>query len=199
MQVGKTVFLWVSTPPSQPAARMNAIRITAWLSLSAVFWIAGGLAEGQSRLLLWAVALGIEYCSAAARFWIPKYGASQVADWEVEGGHMAERFALFVIIALGESIIVTGATFSELAWTAETVGAFASAFIGCSRDVVDLFPQGRGSRLRADFKIQRAGAAGADWPIPTCICRSWPASLLRRSPTNSCSSIPAGIPTSRRF
>ncbi|MDP1865109.1 MAG: low temperature requirement protein A [Bradyrhizobium sp.] len=130
MQVGKTVFLWVSTPPSQPAARMNAIRITAWLSLSAVFWIAGGLAEGQSRLLLWAVALGIEYCSAAARFWIPKYGASQVADWQVEGGHMAERFGLFIILALGESVVVTGATFSKLTWTIETVSAFASSFVG---------------------------------------------------------------------
>ena len=43
---------------------------------------------------------------------------------------MAERFALFVIIALGESIIVTGATFAELTWTTETVGAFVSAFVG---------------------------------------------------------------------
>ena len=58
MQVGKTIFLWVSTPPSRPLARMNAIRITAWLSMSAMFWIAGGLAEGQLRLVLWAIALG---------------------------------------------------------------------------------------------------------------------------------------------
>ena len=29
-------------------ARMNAIRILVWLSVSAVFWIAGGVAEGQS-------------------------------------------------------------------------------------------------------------------------------------------------------
>jgi low temperature requirement protein LtrA len=130
MQVGKTVFLWVSTPPSRPLARKNAVRITPWLSLSAIFWIAGGFAEGQQRLLLWAVALCIEYISAAARFWIPKYGASQVADWVVEGGHMAERCAGFIIIALGESIVVIGATFSELTWTAETVAAFVSAFLG---------------------------------------------------------------------
>src|ERR1700732_558033 len=31
MQVGKTVFLWVSTPPNRPLARLNAVRITAWL------------------------------------------------------------------------------------------------------------------------------------------------------------------------
>jgi low temperature requirement protein LtrA len=129
MQVGKTVFLWLSTPPSRKLARMNAMRITAWLSASAIFWIAGGFAEGNSRLLLWAVALAIEYLSPAVRFWIPKYGASEVADWVVEGGHMAERCAGFIIIALGESIVVTGAAFAELPWTVETVGAFMSAFI----------------------------------------------------------------------
>src|SRR5205085_8928259 len=61
---------------------------------------------------------------------IPRYGASSVADWTVEGGHMAERCAGFIIIALGESIVVTGATFADLAWTTENVLAFASAFVG---------------------------------------------------------------------
>src|ERR1700710_2087574 len=85
--------------------------------------------EGQSPLKLWAIALAIEYVSPVARFWIPRYGATAVADWVVEGGHMAERCAGFIIIALGESIVVIGATFAELNWTLETVGAFASAFI----------------------------------------------------------------------
>ena len=130
MQVGKTIFLWVSTPPSRPRTRMNAIRIAAWLSVSAIFWIAGGVMDGQSRLVLWAIALAIEYISPAVRFWIPRYGASSVADWMIEGGHMAERCALFIIIALGESIVVIGATFAELTWTTENVLAFASAFVG---------------------------------------------------------------------
>jgi low temperature requirement protein LtrA len=43
---------------------------------------------------------------------------------------MAERCAGFIIIALGESIVVTGATFADLAWSAETVVAFVSAFVG---------------------------------------------------------------------
>ena len=73
---------------------MNAVRITGVAVVSAIFWIAGGFAEGQSRLVLWAVALAIEYVSPAVRFWIPEYGASSVADWVVEGGHMAERCAL---------------------------------------------------------------------------------------------------------
>jgi len=130
MQVGKTVFLWIVTPSSRPPARMNAIRITVWLSVSAIFWIAGGLMDGQSRLVLWAVALAIEYVSPVVRFWIPRYGASAIADWVVEGGHIAERCAGFIIIALGESIVVTGATFADLTWTGENVVAFVSAFVG---------------------------------------------------------------------
>jgi len=130
MQVGRTLFLLASIPWTRPSIRMNAIRILVWLTASAVFWIAGGFREGEARLTLWAVALAIEYLSPAARFWIPKYGASSIEDWAVEGGHMAERCAGFIIIALGESIVVTGATFAELTWTTETVVAFVSAFAG---------------------------------------------------------------------
>jgi low temperature requirement protein LtrA len=130
MQVGRTIFLLASIPRARPSIRMNAIRILVWLSVSAMFWIAGGFAQGYSRLVLWAVALGIEYISPAVRFWIPRYGASSIEDWAVEGGHMAERCAGFIIIALGESIVVSGATFADLAWTVETVGAFASALVG---------------------------------------------------------------------
>ena len=129
MQVGRTLFWLVSTPRARASARMNAVRILAWLSTSAIFWIAGGFAQGYARLVLWALALGIEYISPAVRFWIPKYGASSVADWYVEGGHMAERCAGFIIIALGESIVVTGATFADLNWTREVVVAFLSSFV----------------------------------------------------------------------
>jgi low temperature requirement protein LtrA len=129
MQVGKTVFLWVSTPRTRIPARLNAVRITAWLSVSSIFWIAGGVAQGDARLVLWVVALTIEYISPAVRFWIPKHGASSIEDWVIEGGHIAERCAGFIIIALGESIVVTGATFADLDWTLKTVTAFVSAFI----------------------------------------------------------------------
>jgi low temperature requirement protein LtrA len=140
---------------------MNAIRILVWLSTSAVFWIGGGLAEGPSRLLLWAVALGIEYLSPAARFWVPGYGASSLEDWAVEGGHMAERCAGFIIIALGESIVVTGATFADLAWSAETVVAFVSAFVGSLAMWWIYFHKGAEAGSRTDFEFQRARRAGA--------------------------------------
>jgi len=129
MQVGRTLFWLASTPKARVSTRMNATRILVWLSTSAVFWIIGGFAKGQLRLSLWGIALAIEYVSPLVRFWIPKYGASSVEDWYVEGGHMAERCAGFVIIALGEAIVDDGVTFAGLSWTPPIVGAFVSAFL----------------------------------------------------------------------
>jgi low temperature requirement protein LtrA len=128
MQVGRAGFFVAAVPRASVAARRNAIRILAWLCASAVFWILGGLVEGERRLALWGLALAIEYISPVARFWIPVYGASSIEDWYVEGGHMAERCAGFIIIALGESIVVTGASFAELSWTTTAVAAFVAAF-----------------------------------------------------------------------
>ncbi|WP_448031009.1 low temperature requirement protein A [Bradyrhizobium liaoningense] len=130
MQVGRTAFWLFATPRHRTAVRHNAIRILTWLSISAVLWIAGGLSEGETRLWLWIVAVTWEYISPAARFWVPKLGFSSLEAWAVEGGHMAERCALFVIIALGEAIVVNGATFAELDWTANNILAFVSALVG---------------------------------------------------------------------
>ena len=130
MQVGRTIFLLLSTPSHRSGPRLNAWRILTWLTVSAVFWVSGGFAEGQARLVLWAIALAIEYISPAVRFWVPIYGASSVSDWVIEGGHMAERSAGFIIIALGESIVVTGATFAELPWSADHVMAFLASLTG---------------------------------------------------------------------
>lgn len=130
MQVGRSAFTFLSIPKSQPGWRKNLLRITCWLACSGVFWIAGGLAEGQARLALWIVAVAIEYSGPALRFWFPGLGATPVSDWDVEGGHMAERCALFIIIALGESIVVTGATFAETTWTVTTITAFVAAQLG---------------------------------------------------------------------
>ncbi|MES2069691.1 MAG: low temperature requirement protein A [Pseudomonadota bacterium] len=137
MQVGRTLFmLWTIRQPQSDTQRdlvRNFQRVLVWLALSAVFWLAGGLADGADpagRLLYWLLALGLEYVSPALGFWVPGLGRSTTADWNVEGGHLAERCSLFIIIALGESILVTGATFAELAWSAPTTLAFATAFVG---------------------------------------------------------------------
>ncbi|MBR0780863.1 low temperature requirement protein A [Bradyrhizobium iriomotense] len=130
MQVGRTAFWLFATPRHRTAVRHNAIRILTWLSISAVLWIAGGLSEGETRLWLWIAAVTWEYVSPAVRFWVPKLGFSSVEAWAVEGNHMAERCAGFIIIALGEAVVVNGATFAELEWTAANIVAFVSALVG---------------------------------------------------------------------
>jgi low temperature requirement protein LtrA len=130
MQIGRTLFWLLATPSHRTPVRHNAIRILAWLCGSGAFWILGGLAEGDARLWLWIVALLIEYVSPVARFWTPGLGFSSVEAWAVEGGHMAERCAGFIIIALGEAVVVNGATFAELTWTPDNVTAFLAALVG---------------------------------------------------------------------
>jgi low temperature requirement protein LtrA len=130
MQVGRTLFMLRAIPPHDVALRRNFQRVWVWLLLSALLWLAGGIGAPPLRLLLWASALGIEYLGPAVRFWVPGLGASSIEDWSVEGGHLAERAALFIIIALGESIVVTGATFAEGPWDLITALAFGVAFVG---------------------------------------------------------------------
>ncbi|WP_431281722.1 low temperature requirement protein A [Humitalea sp. 24SJ18S-53] len=130
LQLGRTVFVLAAIPAGDRALRRNFQRILCWFTLAAPFWIAGGIMEGTARPLLWGVALAIEYASPAMRFWVPGLGASSVDDWSVEGGHMAERCGLFIIIALGESVLITGATFADAAWTWGSGAGLAAAFAG---------------------------------------------------------------------
>ncbi|MGH8167960.1 MAG: low temperature requirement protein A, partial [Woeseiaceae bacterium] len=97
---------------------------------SAVFWIAGGFSPGYERMFLWGTALFLEYLGPAIGFFVPGLNRSTTRDWDVEGHHLAERCGLFIIIALGESILITGATFAEATWDASTAGAMAAALSG---------------------------------------------------------------------
>ncbi len=129
MQVGRSLFfIWAVR--GHPGMVRNFQRILIWLSLTGAIWIAGGFAEGSNRLGLWALALGLEYLAPSVYFWVPVLGPSRLEDWNVAGGHLAERCAGFIIIALGESVLVTGAKFSELVWTTTTVWAFVVSLVG---------------------------------------------------------------------
>ena len=129
IQVGRGLFtLWAVR--TDKALRLNFQRICIWAVAGGILWIAGGLTDGETRLALWLVAVMGEFAAPAFYFWVPGLGRSHTADWAVEGGHMAERVGLFIIICLGESVLVTGATFAGLEWTPPVVAAFATAFVG---------------------------------------------------------------------
>jgi low temperature requirement protein LtrA len=129
-QVGRGLFMLWSLRRHDRNNFRNFARITSWVAVSAIFWIAGALVAPEPRIALWAVAITIEYLAPAVGFWTPGLGRSETTDWNVEGDHMAERCGLFVIIALGESVLVTGATFAKMEWTAPAIAAFLVAFAG---------------------------------------------------------------------
>jgi len=126
MQFGRTLFM-VWAVRGDPSLERNFQRLAVWFGVTGILWMSGALAGGELRFALWAVALGLEYISPAAGFWVPGMGRTATGEWTVEGSHLAERCGLFVIICLGESILITGATFAGLAWTAPVVAGFACA------------------------------------------------------------------------
>jgi low temperature requirement protein LtrA len=95
-----------------------------------VLWIAGALAEGPARTGLWLAALAIDYSAPVFVYRVPGRARLDHSTWNVSAEHFTERFQLFIIIALGESIILTGATTSDLDRDLPTMAAFGLAFLG---------------------------------------------------------------------
>ena len=129
IEIGRHTFLTFAAAGPGTIERERAGRILIWFAAAGVFWIAGAVADGTARTILWLVALAIDYGGPLALFWVP--GRSYIGEtaWQVSTAHFAERFGLFVIIALGESIVLTGATISSARLDAATLGAFATAFL----------------------------------------------------------------------
>lgn len=131
MQIGRTLFVVLSyRAVGQFDRATNLTRITIWFFYSAPFWIAGALLGGEAQLVLWAIALAIELAAPTVRYWVPVLRSSPIESWQVAGGHMAERAGLFMILALGESIIITGTLFSRNEITPSSVLALLAAFVG---------------------------------------------------------------------
>src|SRR6185437_14924717 len=93
MQIGRSLFMLWTLGRHDARNFRNFQRILTWFIGAAVFWIAGGLAEGDKRLVLWAIAIGIEYLMPAAGMWVPGLGRSTSLDWRIDGPHLAERCA----------------------------------------------------------------------------------------------------------
>jgi low temperature requirement protein LtrA len=111
----------------------EAQRITArtlfWFGVSAMPWIAGALApEGTARGVLWTVAVTVDYTAAVLRWPTPGLGRSHTSELPVVPEHQAERYQQILIIALGESILVMGLTFSGGGFEADRTAAFVVSF-----------------------------------------------------------------------
>jgi low temperature requirement protein LtrA len=84
--------------------------------------VAAGFAEGGIRTTLWVVAVALSY---AGPYLVG------VAAFTVRPGHFVERHGLIVIVALGESIVATGAGGDhDVDWSLATVVLVATVLVG---------------------------------------------------------------------
>jgi len=129
IQVGRHTFLTFFASGPGTVERERAGRILTWFVAAGVLWIAGALVDGPARVALWMAALTLDYLAPLVVYWVPGLRRLAGAAWNVGTEHFAERFQLFIIIALGETIVITGATTSELDLDAARLAAFGLAFV----------------------------------------------------------------------
>jgi low temperature requirement protein LtrA len=66
----------------------------------ALLLVLAGIFDGPVRTACWVLAIAID---------VGGLYVTGVDEWQVQAGHLAERFGLIIIIALGESIVALGA------------------------------------------------------------------------------------------
>jgi low temperature requirement protein LtrA len=121
--------------------------------------VLGAALHGTARIVLWAVAVAIDYAGPA---WLTRdrlRGLQRVAV-----AHFAERYGLFVIICLGESIVAIGlgATSGHRQLSAEEVTVVAFGLLTTIAMWWTYFD-------RFD-SLPRSGCAATMtrcWPLPT--------------------------------
>ena len=97
--------------------------IAAWAGLSLIglaLVLAGSCFDTPGRSWIWLAAVAADLFAAG-------YGARVGSSWDIRPAHFSERHGLFVIIALGESLIVAATAISGEARTAALRRATSSS------------------------------------------------------------------------
>jgi low temperature requirement protein LtrA len=122
IQLVRNAFMVLATQRDDPL-HVPVVRIFVWSAWVSMIWLAGALVEGDARIAVWIVALVLDYAGPLAGHWTPGLGRSVPADWELVPSHFSERVQLFVIIALGETIVAAGVTAGDLEMNATRIAA----------------------------------------------------------------------------
>lgn len=98
---------WLLTVGLDRTTHNHFVRTLIWGCMSAPFWIAGVFFEPGPRLMFWGVAAAIDLGGHMLAHRLPgqKTEGSRVP---LPGERIFERFGLFYLIALGETILSTG-------------------------------------------------------------------------------------------
>ena len=97
------------------------IRLAPWFVGAAALALVGGFVDSDVRAWVWLASLALDVGGALA---------AARGEWRISPSHFAERFALIVIIALGESIVAIGIGTSGLERDATYALSVLVAFAG---------------------------------------------------------------------
>ena len=170
--------LATSFSPSSPRTRgtmARARRADPHLARrGGALWIAGAIADGRRAHCALAHGARGRLRSAVRRLLGPGVRRRSTDAWTSRRSHFAERFQLFIIIALGESIVVTGATPRSSTSTPAAHRVRASPSSAGRRSGGSTSTTSR-HRSRGDYARRRTARLAAT-PTPTSTSRSSPAS-----------------------
>jgi low temperature requirement protein LtrA len=128
IQIGRTAFaVWAFRGHRLHAHFVNAL---VWEIGTAPIWIAGAAADGDARLAIWAAAVAVTYGGVIAGHPLPGRRSPFSSDSQIYAEHLLERFRLFFLIALGETVLTIGNAFAGESLTAERLLVLAVAFTG---------------------------------------------------------------------
>jgi low temperature requirement protein LtrA len=86
----------------------------AWEAGTATIWIAGIFVDGDARLAIWALAVAVTYGGVIAGHPLPNRRSPFSTDSQIYAEHLLERFRLFFLIALGETVLTIGNAFADV-------------------------------------------------------------------------------------
>jgi low temperature requirement protein LtrA len=102
-------------------ARALATRLAGGCALAAALWLASAFSAAPLRFVLWGLALAVDYTT-------PLFTTSHLIRVPHDAAHLPERYGLFSIILLGESVVsVMHGMESQEYWSAR---AAAAAILG---------------------------------------------------------------------
>lgn len=128
IQIGRTAFAIVAFRGHR--LHMHFANALVWEIGTGLIWIAGVAADGDVRLALWAVALVITYGGVIVGHPLPGRRSPFSSDSQIYAEHLLERFRLFFLIALGETVLTLGNAFADEPLQAERLLVLAVAFTG---------------------------------------------------------------------
>ena len=128
IQIGRTAFAVAAFRGHR--LHMHFVNALVWEVGTAPIWIAGIAVDGDARLALWAVATLITYGGVIAGHPLPGRKSPFSSDSQIYAEHLLERFRLFFLIALGETVLTIGNAFADQPVQAERLLVLAVAFAG---------------------------------------------------------------------